>query len=54
MKVEKTGDREVTFTLDAPKNNKLPQIIGELTILRKEWWEATDKDGKKREIETTN
>ena len=53
VKVEKTGDREVTFTFDAPNNNKLPQIIGQLTILPKEWWEATDKDGKKRNVNET-
>jgi len=50
VKVEKTGDREITFTFDAPGNRKLPQIIGQLTILPKEWWEGTDKDGKKRSV----
>jgi microcin C transport system substrate-binding protein len=53
-KVEKTGDREITFTFDAPGNRKLPQIIGQLTVLPKEWWEGADKDGKKRNVgETT-
>ena len=50
VKVEKTGDREITFTFDAPGNRKLPQIIGQLTILSKEWWEGTDNDGKKRAV----
>ena len=50
VKVEKTGDREITFTFDAPGNRKLPQIIGQLTILPKEWWEGTDKDGNKRAV----
>ena len=54
VKVEKTTDREVTFTFDGPNNNKLPQIIGQLTILPKEWWEATDKDGKKRNVNETS
>ena len=54
VKAEKTGDREITFTFDAPGNRALPQIVGHLTILPKEWWEGTDKDGKKRSIgETT-
>jgi microcin C transport system substrate-binding protein len=54
VKAEKTGDREVTFTFDAPGNRALPRIVGHLTILPKEWWEGTDKDGKKRSIgETT-
>jgi microcin C transport system substrate-binding protein len=53
-KVEKTGDREVTFSFDAPGNRELPQIVGELTILPKAWWEGTDKNGKKRDVgETT-
>ena len=54
VKVEKTGDREVTFTFDGPGNHALPQVVGHLTILPKHWWEGTDKDGKKRSIgETT-
>jgi microcin C transport system substrate-binding protein len=53
-KVEKTGDREVTFTFDGPGNRELPVIVGELTVLPKHWWEGTNKDGKKRNIgETT-
>ena len=54
VKVEKTGDREITFTFDAPGNRELPQIVGELIVLPKHWWEGTDKNGKKRDIgETT-
>jgi microcin C transport system substrate-binding protein len=53
-KAEKTGDHEVTFTVDAPGNRELPRIIGELKVLPKKWWESADKDGKKRNIgETT-
>jgi microcin C transport system substrate-binding protein len=53
-KAEKTGDREVTFTVDAPGNRELPLIIGELTVLPKQWWEGADKSGKQRNIgETT-
>ena len=32
-KANKTGDREVTFTVDAPGDRELPLIIGELTVL---------------------
>jgi microcin C transport system substrate-binding protein len=54
VKAEITGDRTVTFTFDGPGNRDLPQIVGQLTILPKHWWEGTDKDGKKRSIgETT-
>ena len=53
-KAEKTGDREVTFTVDVPGNRELPRIIGELTVLPKKWWEGADPNGKKRNIgETT-
>ena len=53
-KAEKTGDHEVTFTVDAPGNRELPRIIGDLTILPKKWWEGADQSGKKRNIgETT-
>jgi microcin C transport system substrate-binding protein len=52
-KVEKTGDREITFTCDRPGSRDLPQIVGELTILPKKWWEGTDKEGKKRDVSST-
>jgi microcin C transport system substrate-binding protein len=52
-KVEKTGDREVTFTFDGPGNHELPQIIGQLVVLSKAWWEGTDSNGKKRDIGAT-
>ena len=53
VKVEKSGEREVAFTFDAPGNRELPQIVGELTVLPKHWWEGTDKSGKKRDITQT-
>jgi microcin C transport system substrate-binding protein len=52
-KVEKTGEREVTFTFDAPGNRELPHICGELTVLPKHWWEGTDSSGNKRDIGAT-
>jgi len=51
VKAEKTGDREVTFTFDAPGNRGLPATIGQLAVLPKHWWEGTDKDGKKRNVD---
>jgi microcin C transport system substrate-binding protein len=53
IKVEKTGDRDVTFTFDGPGNRELPQIVSELSILPKAWWEGTDKNGKKRNVGET-
>jgi microcin C transport system substrate-binding protein len=50
VKAEKTGEREVTFVFDSPGNRELPQIVGQLTVIPKHWWEGTDKAGKKRDI----
>jgi len=52
-KAEKTGERDVTFTFDGPGNRELPQIVGQLTILPKHWWEGTGKNGKKRDVAQT-
>ncbi|HET7850244.1 MAG TPA: extracellular solute-binding protein [Pseudolabrys sp.] len=52
-KAEKTGEREITFTFDGPGNRELPQIVGQLTILPKHWWEGTDSSGKKRDVTQT-
>jgi len=50
---EKSGERDVTFTFDAPGNRELPQIVGELPVLPKHWWEGTDKAGRRRDITQT-
>ena len=52
-KAEKTGEREVTFTFDGPGNRELPQIVGQLIVLPKHWWEGTDAQGRKRDISAT-
>ncbi|MGE5772875.1 MAG: extracellular solute-binding protein [Hyphomicrobiales bacterium] len=53
-KAEKTGEREVTFHFDGDGNRELPQVVGQLTVLPKHWWEGADSEGKKRAIgETT-
>ena len=53
VKAERTGDRDITFTFDQPGNRELPQIIGQLTILPKHWWEGTDSRGNKRDVTAT-
>jgi len=53
VKVEKTAEREVTFTFDSKGNRELPQIVGQLSVLPKHWWEGTDKNGAKRDIGAT-
>lgn len=49
-KAEVTGEREVTFTFDEANNKELPQIVGQLAIVPKHWWEGTGPDGKPRDI----
>jgi microcin C transport system substrate-binding protein len=53
VKVEQSGEREITFTLDAPGNQEMPVVLGSLRILPKHWWEGTDASGKKRDIGAT-
>jgi len=53
VKAEKTGEREITFTFDGPGNRELPQIVGQLPVLPKHWWQGTDKNGKKRDVTQT-
>jgi microcin C transport system substrate-binding protein len=52
-KVEQTGEREITFTFDAPGNREMPVILGQLNVLPKHWWEGTDASGKKRDVGAT-
>jgi microcin C transport system substrate-binding protein len=51
--VENTGEREVTFRFDQPNNRELPQIVGQLTVMPKHYWEGTDARGRKRDIRET-
>ncbi|MDO9564055.1 MAG: extracellular solute-binding protein [Bradyrhizobium sp.] len=53
VKAEKSGERDIKFTFDAPGNRELPLIVGQLTILPKHWWEGTDSEGRKRDISAT-
>ena len=53
VKAEKTGEREVTFTFDGAGNRELPQIVGQLIVLPKHWWEGKDKNGKQRDVTAT-
>lgn len=52
-KAEKTGEREVTFTFDETGNRELPQIVGQLTVLPRHWWEGTNAEGEQRSIADT-
>jgi microcin C transport system substrate-binding protein len=53
VRVEQGGEREVTFTFDAPGNLEMPVILGQLRVLPKHWWEGSDASGKKRDLGAT-
>lgn len=53
VKCEKTGERDVKFTFDAPGNRELPNIAGQVIVLPKHWWEGTDAQGRKRDVTAT-
>jgi microcin C transport system substrate-binding protein len=48
-----TAEGEVTFTFDEINNRELPQIVGQLPILPKHWWEGTRADGTQRDVAQT-
>jgi microcin C transport system substrate-binding protein len=49
-KVEKTGEREVTFIFSVKGNRELPQITGQISVLPKHWWTGKDAAGKQRDV----
>ncbi len=49
-KIEKTGERDVTFTFDEKNNRELPLIVSQLAVLPKHWWQSNGADGKPRDI----
>jgi microcin C transport system substrate-binding protein len=48
--VEKTGAHEVTFTLSEKNNRELPNILAELPVLPKHWWEGKDTNKASMDI----
>ncbi|MFC6788816.1 extracellular solute-binding protein [Methylobacterium komagatae] len=53
-KAEATGPREVTFTFSEKGNRELPQVIGQLRVLPKHWWEGKNADGRQRSVTETS
>ncbi len=49
-KAEATGPREVTFTFDLKGNRELPQIVGQLPVLPKHYWEGKSASGEPRDL----
>ena len=50
VKAEKTGENQVTFTFDSKGNRELPQIVGQLPVLPKHFWEAKGANGEPRDL----
>jgi microcin C transport system substrate-binding protein len=50
---EKISDREVMFRFDKPGIRELPQVVGQLTVLPRHWWEGVDRSGRRRDIAQT-
>ena len=48
-----SGPGEVTFTFDQTGNRELPQIVGQMPVLPRAWWEGTDSEGKPRDFKGT-
>ena len=42
LKAEKVGERSVKFTFRAGDNRELPQIVGEMPVLSKKYWQGRD------------
>ena len=53
VKAEKTGEHEVTFTFDVKGNRELPQIVGQLSVVPKHYWEGKGPNGEQRDITKT-
>ena len=52
-RVEKTGPNLVTFHFDVKGNRELPQIVGQLPILPKHYWDGKDAEGNPRDLSKT-
>ncbi len=52
-KLAQSGDHEVTFYFDQPGNRELPQIVGQISVVSKLWWEGISNAGDKRDITRT-
>ncbi len=50
VKAEKTAEREVTFTFDTKGNRELPQIVGQINVLPKLFWDQKGANGEPRDL----
>jgi microcin C transport system substrate-binding protein len=52
-KVEKTGEREVTFRFKRTGNRDLPSIVSLLQVIPRHYWTANDPTGRPRDLSKT-
>jgi microcin C transport system substrate-binding protein len=52
-KAEATGEGDVTFTFSEAGNRELPQIVGQIPVLPKAWWQGRDAQGRVRDVTQT-
>ncbi|HMQ57850.1 MAG TPA: extracellular solute-binding protein, partial [Rhizobiaceae bacterium] len=50
VRAEALDEHTVRFTFDEKNNRELPQIVGQMPVLPKHWWEGVDANGKQRNI----
>ncbi len=50
IKAEKTGPNEVKFSFDVTGNRELPNIVSQLPVLPKHWWQANNDTGEPRDL----
>ena len=50
INAEVSGPGQVTFTFDSTGNRELPQIIGQLPVLAKHFWDGRDAAGEPRNV----
>ena len=53
VKAEKIAEQEVRFTFDAPGIRELPEVLGQLMVLPRHWWESVDKSGRRHDVTQT-
>lgn len=53
VSAEKLDDHRIKFTFDQAGNRELPHITGQIVVIPKHYWEATDAQGKPRDITKT-
>ena len=53
QKLAQSDEHELTFYFDQPGNRELPQIVGQISVVSKLWWEGLTNAGDKRDITRT-